>query len=110
MSAGRPVGHAGFAAAAAAIVAVATWRYGSGWLEPVVPLARNAGRETSFALPHRLEQLGVPHALAIGLCAAAFALAYAWLLREAARGRARLALATLLLLLALPYLIVWYVV
>ena len=39
-----------------------------------------------------------------------FLLAYAWLVREAWRGRARLGLATCALLLALPYLVVWYVV
>jgi hypothetical protein len=39
----------------------------------------------------------------------AYAAAYAWLLRGAARGRARLGLATALLLLALPYLAAWYV-
>ena len=35
--------------------------------------------------------------------------AYAWLLLQAARGRARLGLALALLLLCVPYLIVWYV-
>jgi hypothetical protein len=109
-STGRRVGHLGFAAAAVVIVGAASWRYGTGWLQTVGPLARNANQETRFALPHRLQELGLPHALAVGLLAAAFALAYVWLLREAARGRARLGLATVLLLLALPYLAVWYVV
>jgi alpha-1,6-mannosyltransferase len=109
-STGRRVGHLGFAAAAVAIVGAASWRYGTGWLQAAGPLARNASHETRFALPHRLQELGVPHALAVGLLAAAFALAYVWLLREASRGRARLGLATVLLLLALPYLAVWYVV
>lgn len=107
---GRRIGHLGFAATAAAILAVASWRYGTGWLEAFGPLARNANHETKFALPHRLSQLGLPHGLAVGLCVAAFALAYLWLLREAARGRARLGLAAGLLLLALPYLAAWYVV
>jgi alpha-1,6-mannosyltransferase len=107
---GRRVGHLGFAAAAVAIGGVATWRYGTGWLHAAGPLARNANRETAFALPHRLQQLGVPHGLAIGAAATAFLVAYGWLLREAARGRARLGLATALLLLAVPYLAVWYVV
>jgi hypothetical protein len=48
--------------------------------------------------------------VAIALFAAAFALVYAWLAREAWRGRARLGLATCALLLAAPYLVVWYVV
>lgn len=107
---GRRVGHAGFAAAIVAILGAASWRYGSGWLDAFGPLARNANLETSFAIPHRLTQLGLPRPAALGLCAAGFALAYLWLLREAARGRARLGLAAGLLLLALPYLAAWYVV
>jgi hypothetical protein len=103
---GRRVGHLGFAATAVVVLAVATWRYGLAWAGAIFG---NAGRQTSYALPHRLEQLGLPHGLSVGLCAAAFVLAYAWLLREAWRGRDRLALATGLLLLALPYLAVWYV-
>jgi hypothetical protein len=103
---GRRVGHLGFAATAVVVLAVATWRYGLAWAGA---LANNAGLGTSFALPHRLQQLGLPHGVAVGLCAAAFALAYAWLLREAWRGRDRLGLATALLLCALPYLAVWYV-
>ncbi len=106
---GRRVGHLGFAAAFGLVVAAATWRYGGEWLRALGPLARNAELQTSFALPHRLQQLGLPHGVAVGLCAAAFGVAYLWLLREAARGRARLGLATGLLLLALPYLAVWYV-
>jgi hypothetical protein len=61
-------------------------------------------------LPHRLEQLGVPHGVSIALFAAAFVMAYAWLVREARRGNARLGLATCAFLLAAPYLVVWYVV
>ena len=41
---------------------------------------------------------------------AAYGVAYVWLLWQAARGRARLGLAFGLLLLALPYLIGWYVI
>jgi hypothetical protein len=106
-STGRRVGHLGFAATAAALVAVATWRYGWRWI--AAPW-NNAGLRTSFALPSRLAELGLPHAGAVALLAAAFALAYLWLLREAARGRARLGLALGLALLAVPYLAVWYVV
>jgi hypothetical protein len=106
---GRRVGHLGFAAAAAIVALLATWRYGLDWLGAFGPLARNANEETRFALPHRLEQLGLPHGLAIGALALTFALAYMWLLREAWRGRARLALAAALLLLAVPYLAPWYV-
>jgi hypothetical protein len=104
------VGHAGFALAVAAVSGVAYARYGTAWLHAFGPLARNANHETRWALPHRLEQLGVPHAVALVLFAAAFAVAYAWLAREAWRGRARLGLATCAVLLAVPYLVVWYVV
>jgi hypothetical protein len=105
---GRRVGHLGFAAAATAVALLATWRYGLAWLEAFGPLARNANEETRFALPHRLEQLGLPHWVAIGALALAFAVAYAWLLREARHGRVRLGLAAALLLLAVPYLAPWY--
>jgi hypothetical protein len=106
----RKVGHLGFALAAAAVAGLAFIRYGTGWLHAFGPLARNANHETRWALPHRLEQIGVPHALAIALFAAAFAVVFAWLAREAWRGKARLGLATCALLLATPYLVVWYVV
>jgi hypothetical protein len=103
---GRRIGHVGFAATAVAICGVATWRYGLAWVR--APWG-NADRDTSFAIPHRLTEAGLPHGVAVAVCAAAFVLAYAWLLREAWRGRDRLALATGLLLVALPYLAVWYV-
>ena len=106
----RQVGHLGFAAAAAVLVALATWQYGYHWLGALGPLARNAHDETQFAIPHRLEQIGLPDWLALGLAALGFALAYLWLLREAWRGRARLGLAAGLLLLATPYLVPWYAV
>ena len=106
----RRVGHLGFAIAAAVLLAVSFARYGTGWLHAFGPLARNANHETSWSLPHRLEQLGVPHGASIALFAAAFVVAYAWLVREARRGNARLGLATCALLLAAPYLVVWYVV
>lgn len=107
---GRRVGHIGFALAAALVAAVALARYGTGWLNAFGPLARNANHETRWALPHRLEQVGVPHGAAVALFVVAFGLVYAWLAREAWRGHARLGLATCALLLASPYLVVWYVV
>jgi hypothetical protein len=81
-------------------VATVLWRFH--WLHALGPLAHDAARETSYALPHRTH-------LSPWLFAVAFAVAYAWLLREAARGRARSGLALALLLPALPYLTAWYV-
>jgi len=107
---GRRVGHLGFAAAALAVAVVASVQFGWHWLGAFGPLARNANKETQFALPHRLTALGVPHDVALGLFAAAFALAYVWLARQAWRGRARLGLAAGFLLLASPYLVPWYAV
>jgi hypothetical protein len=105
---GRRVGHLGFACAAGLVAALATARYGLDWLGAFGPLARNANQETSFAIPHRLAQLGLPREAAWALAAAAFVAAYVWLAREALRGRARLGLAAGLLLVAVPYLAPWY--
>jgi Glycosyltransferase family 87 len=104
----RVTAHLGFGLAAAAIAVVATIRYGLSWPRAFVPLAGNAALETSYALPHRLEQLGTPHALALGLAATALGAGVAWLVREARRGRARLGLAACLVLVTTPYLAVWY--
>jgi hypothetical protein len=98
----RHVDHAGFAVTTVVLLAAATVLWRLHWLHAVVPLARDAARTTSYALPSRT---GLPW----WLFAAAYAVAYAWLLREAARGRARGGLALALLLPALPYLIAWYV-
>jgi hypothetical protein len=107
---GRRVGHLGFAVAAAALAAAAFARYGIDWFSAFGPLARHANHESRFSLPHRLEQLGLPHPGGIVICATAFALGYLWLLRTAARGKARLGLASGLFLLATPWLIAWYVI
>ncbi len=107
---GRRVGHWGFAATALLVCALATWRYGLSWLNAFTSLARNANLETQFAIPHRVQQLGVPHGVAVWSFATAFAVAYVWFLLEAWRGRARLGLATAALLLATPYLAAWYAI
>ncbi len=107
---GRPVRHLGFAVTAAVLVAVSTVAYGWSWLRATVPLLKHANLGSEFSLPDRLEQLGLPHGAALGLCIAGFALGYGWLLLEAHRGRARLGLASGFLLLATPYLAAWYVV
>ncbi len=107
---GRKVEHLGFAIAAAAVVVIATLHYGVHWVDAFGPLARNANHGTKFSLPHRLSTLGVPHSVAVGFCAALFVVAYAWLVWQALRGRARLGLAMALFLLATPYLAAWYVV
>jgi len=74
------------------------------------PLAKNVREGAIYSLPSRLSSLGVPHDAAVALFAVLFALAYLWLLRQAWRGRARLALCAEFLLLATPWLIAWYAV
>jgi hypothetical protein len=108
LEARRRAGLGAFAVMTAALAALATWRYGFAWLGAIGPLADNARETTSYALPHRLSQLGVPESAAIALFAALFAVAYAVLAREAWRGRARLALASVALLACAPYVTPWY--
>ena len=105
---GRRTAHRGFALAAIAVAAIATVLYGPSWPLAIFPLAGNAALETSYAFPSRLEQLGLPDGLALALAVAAFVVGFAWLLREANRGRARLGLAACLVLVTTPYLAVWY--
>jgi hypothetical protein len=105
---GRRLAHAGTILTGAVVLGVATWRYGLHWAEAFGPLARNAELRTGFALPSRLEQIGLSGGVAVVLCLAAFGVAYAWLLLQAWRGRARLGLAAGLFLLAVPYLAPWY--
>ena len=109
-SRGRRLGYLGAGVAALAISGIATWRYGFAWLGALGPLAGQAGEGTSFALPRRLESIGIPYAVAVGVLTAVFALAYVLLVREAWQGRARLGLMACLLLAATPYLVAWYVV
>jgi alpha-1,6-mannosyltransferase len=107
---GRRVGHLGFAVAATVLVLVATWRYGTSWVDAFGPVGRNLREGSSYSIPSRLESLGLPHGLAVGLLAGLFGLAYLWLLREAWRGRARLGLAGGLLVVAAPWVVPWYLV
>ncbi|MGH3072935.1 MAG: glycosyltransferase 87 family protein, partial [Gaiellaceae bacterium] len=107
---GRRVGHAGFAAAAAIVAGLATWRYGVDWLRSFGPLARNIDLQSSYALPHRLEQMGVPHDATLVLATAVLAAGLAWLARQAWRGRVRLGLAGCLLLATTPWLTPWYAI
>ena len=100
---GRRVGHTGFAVTTVVTLGLATVLWQLHWVHAFEPLTHDVTRETSYALPHRLH-------LPPWLFAAAYAVAYLWLLREAARGRARSALALALFVLAIPYLTVWYVV
>lgn len=108
---GRRIDHRGLAVTAGVIVAIATWRYGFDWLGAVGPLAGNLVEERAwYAIPSRIASLGIPEGAVAAVFATGFALAYLWLLREAWRGRARLALTAGLLLVATSWLVPWYAV
>jgi Glycosyltransferase family 87 len=108
---GRRIDHRGLAGAAAVIVALATWRYGLSWLGAAGPLASNLAEDRArYAIPVRIASLGLPEGAVAIVFALAFVVAYAWLLREAWRGRARLALTAGLLLVCTSWLVPWYAV
>jgi alpha-1,6-mannosyltransferase len=107
-SRGRTTGTLGFAVTALAVGALATVRYGVDWMGAIGLLADNAARQTSYALPSRLESLGLPHGVALGIALTLLAAGLAWLALEAHRGVARLGRAACLVLATTPYLVVWY--
>ena len=108
---GRKIDHRGLAVAAVVIVAIATLLYGLEWAGAAGPLATNLAEDRAwYAIPVRIASLGLPEGVVAGAFAAAFAVAYVWLLREAWRGRARLALTAGLLLVCTSWLVPWYAV
>ena len=107
---GRRVAHVTFAVASAVALGVATLLYGPDWVRAVGPLAANAEGQSSYALPHRLEQLGVPHGLTLGIAAAVLVLGLVVLARRALRREPSLARAGCLLLVTTPWLVPWYAV
>jgi hypothetical protein len=72
--------------------------------------ARFAHRHAGYALSSRLGELGVPGYAAALLATAPLAVALPSLVRSARRGRPRLGLTAILLLLASPWVLPWYVV
>lgn len=91
----------GFTAVTAAICASAFALFGTAWLDALLPFAH---RHSAYALPTRLAELGLPGWLALLPLAVGLPL----LARAALQGRPRLALGTLLMLFASPWLLPWY--
>jgi MYXO-CTERM domain-containing protein len=96
---------AGCAVAGIAGSVAATLAFGSGWL---TSLGRLGHHESRYAIPVRLEQLGVPDRAAHLLAAATLVVGALWLLLQARQGRRRLALGACLLVLTTPWLLPWY--
>jgi hypothetical protein len=71
-------------------------------------LGRIGRHEARYAIPVRLEQFGVPDALAHLLALMVLVLGALWLLRQARHGRPRLALGACLLVFTTPWLLPWY--
>lgn len=107
---GRSLGWTGLAGAASAIAALAFWRYGWSWLGSGGTFSDQLRRTTSLSTARWLTGVGMSERLAIGLLGATFVAGYAWLLREAWHGRARLALCAGLLLATTSWLVPWYAV
>ena len=95
----------GVVLAAVPVAALATAAFGTAWTTSFLRLERHTSR---YALPARLEQLAVPAAAAHMAGYAALAVGAFWLGREALRGRPRLALGAVLLLLTSPWILPWY--
>jgi hypothetical protein len=92
---------AGFALAAGALAAIAFYFFGTAW---ITTLGVFAHRTSDWAIPSRLHQAGLPRWLALVPLVALAPL----LVRSAVRGRPRMALASMLLLVATPWLLPWY--
>ena len=84
---------------------VATFAFGTGWIAALTRLGRHEAR---FAVPVRLEALGLPDTAAHVLAAVVLVGGGLWLLRQARRGRPRLALGACLLVATSPWLLPWY--
>ncbi len=98
----RPVWISSAVAALTGSIA-ATLAFGTNWL---TSLSHIGNHEARYALPVRLEQVGVPDRAAHLLAAAALVAGSVWLVRQAARGRPRgFALGACLLVLTSPWLL-----
>jgi hypothetical protein len=83
----------------------ATFAFGTSWLTSLGRLGHN---ESRYAIPVRLEQIGVPDRAAHLLAAGTLVVGALWLLWQARQGRTRLALGACLILLTTPWLLPWY--
>jgi hypothetical protein len=95
----------GAGAAAVVVGAIATHAFGTAWLTSIWQFGDHRSR---FALSSRLEEIAVPKSVARLLAEIVLAAGMTWLVLQARRGRARLALGASLLILTSPWLLPWY--
>lgn len=104
-------GWRGLVGASAVVAAVAFLAYGYHWLTIFSPVANQLRTSSSLGLPYWASRLGFPERYARDAMLLGFAMAYAWLAWDAwHRRRARMALASCLLLLATSWLQPWYAI
>jgi hypothetical protein len=106
--AGRPLGLAGLAAGAAAIAVVSTAAFGLGWLHASGGLSSQARRTGSFGLARWLGDAGLSHRPQLAVIGLFLLCAFAFLVREAWRGRLRLGLSGSALAFGQGWLNPWY--
>jgi hypothetical protein len=106
----RPSFVPGLLVAGVTLAIAATWAFGLAWPGAFVPVVESASSVelNSLAIWPRLAP-AAPDVIVKIAPMVGFAIAYLFLLREAARGRARHGLATGLFLVASPFLWTWYV-
>jgi hypothetical protein len=91
------------------LAALATVRYGIDWIAHPLSVSGDAASALSLSIWPRLPAF-IPSEVGLLAPIAAFVLAYLWLMRTAWRGRARNGLASILFLIASPYLWTWYLI
>jgi len=106
----RRFGWRGLGVASAVVAAIASVAYGYHWLTIFSPVANQLRSSSSLGLPYWASRLGFPERYARDGLVLGFVVAYGWLAWQAWRGRARLALASCLLLLATSWLQPWYAI
>ncbi len=103
-------GWRGLGVASVGVSTIAFVAYGYHWLTIFSPVANQLRSSSSLGLPYWASRLGFPERYARDGLVLGFVVAYAWLAWQAWRGRARLALASCLLLLATSWLQPWYAI
>jgi alpha-1,6-mannosyltransferase len=104
----EPLGVLGLAAGSVALVAGATMRYGTTWLEAFGSLSSQARRTGSIGLSKWLGDLGLGHREVLAAIGLAALVAFAWLALEAWRGRRRLGVSGSVAALGQGWLNPWY--